>query len=126
MHVTEPEHALPQRPQLEFEVLRFTSQPSVATPLQSAKPVLQVKPHAPAEHVDVALARVGHTLPQRPQLVGSVERVEHDRVHMVWPAPHVARQVPSPQSWPAVHARPHEPQLAGSLAVTTHAVPQRV
>ncbi len=38
----------------------------------------------------------------------------------------LARHVPSPQSCPVVHARPHMPQFAGSLAVTTHVVPQRV
>jgi len=61
------EHAAPQDPQWVELVLVFTSQPLEATPSQSAKPALQVKPQAPAEQVAVALALAGQGAPQRPQ-----------------------------------------------------------
>jgi hypothetical protein len=56
-------------PQCEGDVLTLVSQPSVAFMLQSPKPELQVKPHLPALHVVVALARVGQTFPQLPQCI---------------------------------------------------------
>jgi hypothetical protein len=49
-----------QPPQLLMSVWVLTSHPFVATPSQSANPLLQVKPHVPPVQVDVALARVGH------------------------------------------------------------------
>ena len=65
-------HARPQAPQLATLVERFTSQPVVATPSQSAKPVAQVRPQRDAAQVRVALAPVGHEVPQAPQFAGSV------------------------------------------------------
>ena len=43
------EQALPQEPQL-VEALRLASQPLLAFPSQSAKPVAQRRVHTPAEH----------------------------------------------------------------------------
>lgn len=61
----------PQAPQLlaSLVVAKFTSQPSVALPLQLPKPVVQVKPQALAAQVGIAFARAGQAMPQPPQLV---------------------------------------------------------
>jgi hypothetical protein len=61
------EQALPQRPQLPVLERVSTSQPFAALPSQSAKPALQVNPHAPAEQNNEAFARAGQTRPQPPQ-----------------------------------------------------------
>ncbi len=53
-------------PQWAGSVLRLASQPFAGLPSQSAKPVLQLNPHAPAAHVADALARALHTMPQPP------------------------------------------------------------
>src|SRR5438552_17018904 len=66
------EQAAPQPPQCAGLGLRFASQPSVATVLQSAKPILQpVTVQAPAAQPAVALASM-QTLLQPPQWLGSV------------------------------------------------------
>jgi len=54
------EQARPHAPQFVTLVVVLTSQPLLATPSQSAKPVLQVKPQVPPVHLTVALARAGH------------------------------------------------------------------
>jgi hypothetical protein len=129
-------HAPPQRPQLAPSVRRSTSQPLAALRSQSPKPALQVYPHAPAAHVAVALARVGHTLPQVPQFVGLVAVAASQplaalRSQSVKPG----LQAPAPQT-PAVHvavalagtgqALPQVPQLERLVAVTAQALPQQV
>jgi hypothetical protein len=48
------------------------SQPLVALLSASAKPSLQRRPHMPAAQVAVWLVPAGHTVPQVPQLAGSV------------------------------------------------------
>jgi hypothetical protein len=60
-------HATPQRPQFEAFASRSTSQPSAAMPLQSAKPSVQAKPHAPAAQVARAFAGAVQATPQPPQ-----------------------------------------------------------
>ena len=60
-------HTAPQAPQWPVFDRVSTSQPFAALPSQSAKPALQVNPHADEPHVVVALARAGHTTPQPPQ-----------------------------------------------------------
>src|SRR5437763_13914179 len=61
-------HVLPQAPQLLASVARFFSQPSAATPLQSAQGALHMPmPHVPALQAAVAFDGIGHTLPHRPQ-----------------------------------------------------------
>lgn len=66
--------ALAQAPQLDTLVLRFTSQPSVAFPLQSALGSTQPEVlQTPASHVGVAFGNE-QTLPQAPQLSTSFWR----------------------------------------------------
>lgn len=61
-------HAIPQRPQCIALVLRFVSQPSVASMLQSPKPAVQAATaQAAMVQVAVALARTQRR-PQAPQL----------------------------------------------------------
>jgi hypothetical protein len=55
----------PQPPQFLSLVRVLVSQPGSRS--QSAKPGLQVKPHIPALHVVVALARAGQAFPHIPQ-----------------------------------------------------------
>lgn len=61
-------HARPHDPQLRASALSDASHPFEASPSQSAYPVRQRNPHAPLVHTDVALGRVGHAIPQPPQL----------------------------------------------------------
>ncbi len=114
-------HTTPQPPQFEASAARtLTSQPSLAVPLQSAKPALQ-PPMAqrPLAHaLTLALARA-HTVPQPPQFRGSVAVFTQSPEHAVAPAPHVVAQVPLAQTCPAEHAPPQRPQLALSVPVFT-------
>jgi hypothetical protein len=64
-----PEQAKPQLPQWAVDVRKSTSQPSAALLLQSAKPMVQVKPHIPLVHVAVEFGPLGHALPHIPQLL---------------------------------------------------------
>lgn len=64
--------AIPQPPQWARVLLKFASQPSIATPLQSPKPGTHERPQWPEVHTGSAFALAGHTAPQAPQLVGSV------------------------------------------------------
>ena len=61
-------HALAQLPHREGSVLRFTSQPSAAMLLQSAKPLLQVNPQIAPSQLEVALAYVGHAVHEPPHV----------------------------------------------------------
>jgi hypothetical protein len=56
----------PQPPQCVTLLRVSTSQPSAATMLQSARPVVQVNPQVPIAQVVVAPARPGHTVPHAP------------------------------------------------------------
>ena len=94
------EHARPHTPQLVVETRRSTSQPLLATPSQSAKPIAQVKPHAPEEHVAVALARVGHAAPQLPQLA-TLDRRSTSQ-------PSLAPRLQSAK--PVAQVKPHAPE----------------
>jgi hypothetical protein len=67
------EHTFPQRPQLATVVLRFTSQPSLTTPLQSANPALHMPmPHTPPVQLAVALGGFAQRRAHAPQLFTSV------------------------------------------------------
>lgn len=55
----------------------------------------------------------GQALPQAPQLVGSDVVSTQTPPHRVCPAGHGAKQAPSEQTSPLVHARPHIPQCVG-------------
>ncbi len=83
--------------------------------------------HAPA----VQICPVGQTLPQRPQLRGSMFRMVHPTEpvpvgQQVLPAAHAQVHAPALQMRPVRQVVPHAPQLRGSLRVSTHAPPQRV
>jgi hypothetical protein len=70
VHVVEPlafVQAVPQAPQFDVFVERFTSQPSAGSALQFPNPPLQVSEHDPRLHVALAFAPL-HTEPQEPQL----------------------------------------------------------
>ncbi len=121
------EQTLPQRPQLPVLVRVSTSQPLRGLPSQSAKPVLQVKPHAPDEQNTDALARAAQVRPQPPQcctLVLVFTSQPLDRLPSQSPEP--AAQVPIAQR-PATQTRDpeggvgqellHRPQLLTSLTV---------
>ena len=66
MHAIPLAQASPHVPQWVL-VSSAASQPLLATPSQSPKPVRHVYPHAPTAHVAVVFAGVGHTLPHVPQ-----------------------------------------------------------
>jgi hypothetical protein len=108
-------HARPQPPQWATAPLVSTSQPLAAAPSQSAKPALQVKPHAPAAQVGVALARAGHTVEQAPQLVALVARLTQRPPQLVSPAAHTSVHAPMEHTLPAGHAAGHAPQWAVSV-----------
>lgn len=83
--------------------------------------VVQLPTQVPAWQKAVAPP---HTLPQAPQLFGSLATLlqvpPHERVpsrHAHFPAVHVC---------PPAHAVPHAPQLAESLVGSTHAAPHLV
>lgn len=88
-------HTRPHAPQLFRSVLLLVSQPSACTPLQSAKPALQLAIlHAPAKQAGTPLG-TEHTLPHRPQLAVLVRSASH---------PFDAR--PSQSANPATHVKP--------------------
>ncbi len=110
-------HTTPQPPQFEASAARtFTSQPSLAVPLQSAKPAAQppTAQRPPAHALTLALARA-QTVPQPPQFRGSVAMFTQSPEHAVAPAPQVVAQAPLAQTCPAEHAPPQRPQLALSV-----------
>ncbi len=106
------EHAVPQPPQFETSAPVLISHPSVAVRLQSVYPALQLKPQVPAAHVAVALARVGHTVVQAPQCVGSVLRFEQLPEQLVRPEAQVTTHAPAEHTCPEEHAVVQVPQWA--------------
>jgi len=68
-------HAAPHAPQLDAEVPRLASHPSVMELLQSPKPERQAPPQVEATQTAVALGGAGHCPPQVRQLEGSVPRL---------------------------------------------------
>ncbi len=50
----------------------------------------------------------------------------HAVPHLVVPPPYESAHPPPEHTWPAGHAMPQPPQLAGSFDVVTHAVPHFV
>ena len=89
----------PQAPQFELLVLRLTSQPLVALPSQLPYPLLQVKPQVLDAQVRVALVRVGHDVPQPPQLFTSEPMSRSQPLEV---EPSQLRQVPMHE--PMLHA----------------------
>jgi hypothetical protein len=111
--------ARPQAPQFAPLVLVFTSQPLLGLPSQSRKPALHTKEHPPAVQTAAAFAGAAQTLPQVPQLRGSVWVLVQLPAHSVSPEAQVARHTPAEQTCPAPQALLHAPQLARSLWVFT-------
>lgn len=73
-------HARLQTPQCVTVVRVSTSQPLLASPSQSAKPVVQANPQLAALHVDVAFARTGQgeqSVPQVSTAVSGAQVVPH-------------------------------------------------
>jgi hypothetical protein len=62
-----PEQTYPHVPQFADDVCKLTSHPSIASLLQSPKPLAQFNPHMPFVHVAVELGPLGHALPHIPQ-----------------------------------------------------------
>ncbi len=100
-------HAFAHMPQCAALVLRFTSQPLVGLPSQSANPCMHTKPQAPALHTEAALARAGHALPQRPQCDKSLARLRSQ--------PSVSPALQSAK--PAVQVCTHAPALHDAAAL---------
>jgi hypothetical protein len=75
-----------------------TSHPSVRDELQSPKPAVQTKPQVPVAQAARALATVGQTVPQPPQLEGSVAVLVQARPQAMSPAPQVTWQEPPEQT----------------------------
>ena len=122
-------HEFPHAPQWMRLVERSTSQPFASIPSQFPKPTAQRGTHAPLMHVAVLFARVGHTVPQRPQLVADDDRsVSHPLATLPSQSPEPARHAHAPalQVWLTPQARPQAPQLPSSLSVSTQTPPQRV
>jgi hypothetical protein len=112
-------HAAPHAPQLVVVLVRLVSQPLVATPSQSPKPVLQRKPQAPDPQVVVALARAGHALRHAPQLATSVV------VLISQPSLAVALQSEKPGTHAKMHALEAQvPKALGGSAQTRPQAPQ--
>ncbi len=65
-------------------------------------------------------------VPQVLQLAGSDWRSTHDPLQLVRPWPQIGVHVPALQTSGEVHVVPHPPQLPGSLAVSTHWLPQAI
>jgi hypothetical protein len=136
-HTAEPsatEQVRPQAPQLPALALRSVSQPSSASPLQSAKPASHVNAQVPVSHDDDAWARVGHALPQRPQWATLVlVLVSHPLAMASSQLPKGAEQremVQTPSEQPGspltvVQTVPQPPQFWSLLWGLTQAPPQQ-
>jgi hypothetical protein len=127
VHVVEPlafVQAVPQAPQFDVFVERFTSQPSPESRLQFPNPPLQVSEHEPRLHVALALAPL-HTEPQEPQLptltsvfvsqplFGRPSQLLKVPLHTGVHAPDTQLVVP----FEFVHVTPQPPQLLELVAV---------
>ena len=130
------EQTLPHAPQLLTSPVVLISQPLAGSRSQSAKPALQVKPHTPAAQVGCALAGVGQTVPQAPQL-RMVFRSVQTPLQQPWPGAHISphpaqfpgvpssTQAPSQQDWPPLQTVVQVPQWDGSLETLMQKPPQQ-
>jgi hypothetical protein len=105
-------HARPQAPQWVTPPRVSASQPSAASPLQSAKPSTQVAAQRPAAQATAALARGAHAAPQAPQWAALVSV---STSHPLEPSP---SQSPKP-AWQRIPQRPAS-QAAVALARAGH------
>ncbi len=126
---------VPQLPQRVTVVRVSVSHPLVASPSQSAKPVLHAYAQRAASHDAVALARGAQAIPQPPQwatvtrvstsqpLVGSRSQSPTPSLHELT----TQRPLLQPAEAPASEQRiPQAPQFALLLSVSTHAPAQQV
>jgi hypothetical protein len=121
--VSQTAHVRPHMPQF-WLVLSGVSQPSAATPLQSAKPGSQLTIlHVPMAQVDIAFGSM-QTLLQAPQLWSSVCVFTQVPLQTVWPGRQV--HIPPTQSWVALQTRPQAPQLSWFVVRFTHIPLQEV
>ncbi len=121
-----PPHAVVHSPQCAGSVALNTSQPSAASPLQSAYPARQVCVQTLFEHAIVAFARDGQAAPHPPQCAPDVRRsVSQPFAGLLSQSPKFGLQVPIAQI-PAAHTAvafanaqivPHPPQFVGSLVI---------
>jgi hypothetical protein len=111
----------PHPPQLFLSVCSLTQ-----APLQRAKPLLHANVHAlPAQTACAFATLVEHLVPHAPQLFGSFVVL----THVLVPAqnvgvllPHVPTHAdPEQTAEPELQTWPHDPQLPGSLVVSTQA-----
>lgn len=111
----------------------FTSQSSLALPLQSARPWTQLRPHVPYEQTDLLnMVPIGQATPQAPQLYGSEVRsaqlpmgtpAKSPPAQNVWLPEHMHWGVKyglSPQNCPAGQAFPQAPQFSFESAEVSH------
>jgi hypothetical protein len=75
-----------------------TSQPLVATASQLPKPGVQVMPQAPVVQLGAELTPDAQTVPQAPQLRGSLAVVAQTPLHSVVPLMHESMQAPAEQN----------------------------
>ena len=113
-HWVPPPHAIPQAPQFWLSVVRTTQ----LVP-QSVEPDGHVAVQVPALQTSPA----AQAFPQLPQSAALVWRFTHWPLQDVVPTGHV--HCPVTQDDPPVHAMPHPPQLALSVAGSTQLEPQR-
>jgi hypothetical protein len=109
-------HLFPHVPQFALSERRSTH-----APLHTVSGAVHVAAQAPLLQTGVMPE---HTVPQAPQLFGSVVTSTQVSPHALVPAGH--EHVFAAHSLPPVHFVPHPPQLAGSLVVSTHAPVQLV
>ena len=134
-HTWPAEHAMPQLPQLVLSVRVSVSQPSLGTPLQSAKPAAHPPvgiTHAPATHDCADTCGRAHAAPHAPQFAVEVcvsvsqpfgatpsqspkEGLQRTTVHI--PAVH-----PSTVVFGSAQTAPQPPQLLGSMRVSAQRV----
>ena len=121
-----------ERPQVGLQfaasLARADSQPSLATPLQSARPARHVKPQTPLPHVGAAKGTFGHERKHPPQLSRSLcVDVSQPSAAMPLQLPQPDAQLPRVHAPPvharaacgAVHALPQVPQCAASESAST-------
>jgi hypothetical protein len=119
----------PHPPQLFTLVVTLVSQPSLATPLQSAHPELQpAMTHAAAEQAGTLFGAFAQTWPHMPQLFKSVEMfvgqpamgIPVQLANPAWQLPlHVPMLQVAVLLGPVMQAMPHPPQLFVSEARLT-------
>jgi hypothetical protein len=119
------EHPMAQPPQLLPSVWVFVSQPSVGSPLQSAKPAAHVGVHVPAGHAMVPWALL-HAAPQAPQfrvvLSDASQPVLTKPSQLPNPALQATEQAPRAQlavPFVPLQAEPHVPQFSALVCVFT-------